>query len=129
MRWRPPPGTRRARSVRLRSGADHYVEPADTPDGRVGAVVQFHVPRFRKDRVEALERALLTRICQNVLTCATTRCFNTLDTEPCYKLGRKVAFLATATSFAIVALAGAFGSCPFWVANSSWIAGLVMLMV
>ncbi|MGL5094837.1 MAG: formylmethanofuran--tetrahydromethanopterin N-formyltransferase, partial [Planctomycetia bacterium] len=24
-----------------------------TPDGRPGAVLQFHVPRFRKDRVEA----------------------------------------------------------------------------
>ena len=30
-----------------------------TPDLRPGAVVQFHVPRFHKDRAERLERALL----------------------------------------------------------------------
>lgn len=79
------------------AGVDRYVgpgtsEPDATPDGRIGAVVQFHVPRFRKDRVEALERALLARISQNVLTCPTTACFNLLDTDPYYKLGRKIAF-------------------------------------
>ena len=63
-----------------------------TPDGRPGAILQFHVPRFRKDRVEALERSLLVRISQNILTCPTTACFNLLDTEPYYKLGRKLAF-------------------------------------
>ncbi len=79
------------------AGLDRYVgpgtaEPQLAPDGRPGAVVQFHVPRFRKDRVEALERLLLTRISQNVLTCPTARCFNLLDTEPYFKLGRKLAF-------------------------------------
>jgi formylmethanofuran--tetrahydromethanopterin N-formyltransferase len=64
----------------------------ETPDGRVGAVLQFHVPRFRKDRVEHLERVLLARISQNVLTCPTTRCFNRLDTDPYFKLGHKIAF-------------------------------------
>jgi formylmethanofuran--tetrahydromethanopterin N-formyltransferase len=78
------------------AGLDRYVgpgtsEPGATPDGRPGAVVQFHVPRFRKDRVEALERSLLVRISQNVLTCPTARCFNLLDTEPYFKLGRKLA--------------------------------------
>src|SRR3954470_23107647 len=67
------------------AGLDRFVnlpetqgQPGDfvTPDGRPGAVVQFHIPRFRKDRVEALERSLLVRICQNVLTCPTTACFN-----------------------------------------------------
>src|SRR5205809_190718 len=43
------------------AGLDRYVGPggdesASTPDGRPGAIVQFHVPSFRKDRVEALER-------------------------------------------------------------------------
>lgn len=64
----------------------------ETPDGRIGAILQFHVPRFRKDRVEHLERVLLARLSQNVLTCPTTRCFNLLDTDPYYKLGRKIAF-------------------------------------
>lgn len=79
------------------TGVDRYVGPGGdetfvTPDGRPGAVVQFHVPRFRKDRVPALERSLLVRISQNVLTCPTTACFNLLDTEAYYKLGRKIAF-------------------------------------
>ncbi len=79
------------------AGVDRYVGPGGdasfaTPDGRPGAVVQFHLPRFRKDRVEALEKVLLARLSQNVLTCPTTACFNLLDTEPYFKLGRKIAF-------------------------------------
>jgi formylmethanofuran--tetrahydromethanopterin N-formyltransferase len=79
------------------AGLDRYVgpgtdDPLATPDGRPGAVLQFHVPRFRKDRVAALERSLLVRISQNVLTCPTARCFNLLDTEEYFKLGRKLAF-------------------------------------
>ncbi len=71
----------------------------ETPDGRVGAVIQVHVPRFRKDRVEHLERVLLARIGQNVLTCPTARCFNRLDTDPYFKLGRKVAFFGDGHQF------------------------------
>src|SRR3984957_5481710 len=79
------------------AGLDRYVGPGGdeatpTPDGRPGAVIQFHVPRFRKDRVQALERSLLVRISQNVLTCPTTACFNLLDTDPYFKLGRKLAY-------------------------------------
>lgn len=79
------------------AGVDRFVGPGgdgdfDTPDGRPGAIVQFHVPRFRKDRVEALEKSLLARISQNVLTCPTTACFNLLDSETYFKLGRKIAY-------------------------------------
>ena len=79
------------------AGLDRFVGPgADesftTPDGRPGAIVQLHMPRFRKDRVVALEKSALTRISQNVLTCPTAACFNLLDSENYYKLGRKVAF-------------------------------------
>lgn len=86
------------------AGIDRYVGPGGdtsfaTPDGRPGAIVQFHVPRFRKDRVEALERSLLVRLSQNVLTCPTTRCFNLLDTDPYYKLGRKIAFFGDGYQF------------------------------
>jgi formylmethanofuran--tetrahydromethanopterin N-formyltransferase len=67
------------------AGLDRYVGPGlddrfPTFDGRPGAVVQFHVPRFRKDRLQALERSLLVRISQNVLTCPTAACFNLLET-------------------------------------------------
>lgn len=79
------------------AGLDHYIgiKPDDlgsTPDDRPGAVLQFHVPRFRKDRVPALEKALLARISQNVLTCPTARCFNLLDTEDYFRLGRKISY-------------------------------------
>ena len=79
------------------AGLDRYVGPGGdesfaTPDGRPGAVVQFHVPRFHKDRAARLERSLLVRLSQNVLTCPTAACFNLLDTEEYFKLGRKIAF-------------------------------------
>jgi formylmethanofuran--tetrahydromethanopterin N-formyltransferase len=79
------------------AGLDRYVGPGGdenfvTPDGRPGAIIQLHVPRFRKDRVEALERALLVRLSQNVLTCPTASCFNLLDGDTYYRLGRKLAF-------------------------------------
>ena len=79
------------------AGVDRYVGPGGdesfaTPDGRPGAIVQFHVPRFKKEREKLLERVLLHRLSQNVLTCPTTACFNLLETEPYFKLGRKLAF-------------------------------------
>ncbi len=80
------------------AGLDRYVGPEGddesftTPDGRPGAIVQLHVPRFRKDRVEALEKAALTRISQNVLTCPTAACFNRIDSEAYYQMGRKVSY-------------------------------------
>ena len=87
------------------AGVDRYVGPGGeescpTPDGRPGAIVQFHVPRFRKDRVEALERSVLVRVSQNVMTCPTTACFNVLsDSETFYKMGRKVAFFGDGHQF------------------------------
>jgi formylmethanofuran--tetrahydromethanopterin N-formyltransferase len=79
------------------AGLDRYVGPGSdesfpTPDGRPGAICQLHVPRFWKNRVEALEKALLSRVSQNVLTCPTTRCFSLSEVEPYYRLGRKLAF-------------------------------------
>lgn len=71
----------------------------ETPDGRIGAVIQVHVPRFRKDRESHLEKVLLARIGQNVMTCPTARCFNRLDTEAYFKLGRKVAFFGDGHQF------------------------------
>ena len=83
---------------------DRYVGPGGdasfaTPDGRPGAIVQFHVPRFKKDREQLLERVLLHRISQNVLTCPTTACFNLLETEPYFKLGRKLSLFGDKHQF------------------------------
>jgi formylmethanofuran--tetrahydromethanopterin N-formyltransferase len=79
------------------AGVDRLVGPGGdesfrTPDGRPGAIVQLHVPRFRKDRVEALEHAALLRISQNVLTCPTAACFNLIDSEENFTIGRKIAY-------------------------------------
>ena len=79
------------------AGLDRYVglsaeDKTQTPDGRPGAILQFHVPRFRKDREAALEKALLSRISQNVLTCPTARCFNLVDSDDYFRLGRKIAY-------------------------------------
>lgn len=86
------------------AGVDRYVGPGgdesfQTPDGRPGAIVQFHVPRFKKDREKLLEKVLLHRISQNVLTCPTTACFNLLDTETWFKLGRKLSFFGDGHQF------------------------------
>ena len=79
------------------AGVDQYIGPGgietiETPDGRPGAICQLHLPRFRKDRVEALEKSLLARVSQNVLTCPTARCFSPDSTAPAFRLGRKLAF-------------------------------------
>ena len=78
------------------AGIEGYVDGQsvgqETPDGRIGAYLQFHVPRFRKDRVEHLERVMLARLSQNVLTSPTARLFNALESENYFKLGRKIAF-------------------------------------
>jgi formylmethanofuran--tetrahydromethanopterin N-formyltransferase len=73
------------------AGVAQWVAPSNTPDGRIGAIVQFHVPRFVKNREQHLEKVMLARISQNVLTCPTTRCFNRIESEKHFKLGRKIA--------------------------------------
>jgi formylmethanofuran--tetrahydromethanopterin N-formyltransferase len=79
------------------AGLDRYVGPGgdpsfETPDGRPGAICQLHVPRFWKNREAALEKALLARVCQNVLTCPTTRCFAPGSSTNSFRLGRKLAW-------------------------------------
>jgi formylmethanofuran--tetrahydromethanopterin N-formyltransferase len=81
------------------AGAARWVDSSQTPDGRPGCVVQFHVPRFRKDRREHLEKVMLARLSQNALTCPTIRCFNRLDTEDYFKLGRKIALFGDGHQF------------------------------
>ncbi len=94
MAWRAATGN--ASSTILcdcEAGLDQFVAKTDTPDGRPGAIVQFHVPRFHKDRLQRLERSLLVRISQNVLTCPTATAFNVLPAnENWLPLGRKLAY-------------------------------------
>jgi formylmethanofuran--tetrahydromethanopterin N-formyltransferase len=61
--------------------------------------VQFHVPRFKQDRLALLERSLLVRLSQNVLTCPTTACFNLIDSDPFFKLGKKIAYFGDGWQF------------------------------
>ena len=83
------------------AGLDRLVGAGETPDGRVGAILQFHVPRFHKDRVARLELALLKRVSQNVLTCPTTACFGVLDStgESWLPVGRKLSYFGDGHQF------------------------------
>jgi formylmethanofuran--tetrahydromethanopterin N-formyltransferase len=95
------------------AGLDRYVPESETPDKRPGAIVQFHVPRFHKDRESRLERSVLVRVSQNVMTCPTTAAFNVLDasgswyasTQPpkpggkWFPLGRKLAYFGDGHQF------------------------------
>ena len=79
------------------AGLDRYTgtegnEGVETPDGRPGAIVQLHVPRFWKDRAKKLEHAALVRISQNILTCPTASCFNLIDSDDYFKMGRKISY-------------------------------------
>jgi formylmethanofuran--tetrahydromethanopterin N-formyltransferase len=55
------------------AGIERELSPAETPDGRPGVALLF----FAFSR-EALQKALVNRVGQCVLTCATTACFNGL---------------------------------------------------
>jgi formylmethanofuran--tetrahydromethanopterin N-formyltransferase len=67
------------------AGVDRYVGPGGdesfaTPDGRPGAIVQFHVPRFKKDREAVLEPECIDLPDDRLLQPATDRCV--LQTGP-----------------------------------------------
>ena len=57
----------------LEAAIERWLPPAETPDGRPGVAILA----FGFDR-SAMEQALLRRIGQCVLTCATTACYNGL---------------------------------------------------
>jgi formylmethanofuran--tetrahydromethanopterin N-formyltransferase len=85
------------------AGLDRYLDPSETPDGRPGAIIQFHVPRFYKDREQRLERSVLVRVSQNILTCPTASCFNVLPAEEkWFPLGRKVSYFGDGYQYADV---------------------------
>ena len=55
------------------AGVEAELHPGDTPDGRPGVALLFFA--FSRD---ALQKALVNRVGQCILTCATTACFNGL---------------------------------------------------
>ena len=77
-------------------GGDRLVRHARRPAGRRGAVSCAAVSQRSR---AALERSLLVRLSQNVLTCPTASCFNLLDTPEFFKLGRKIAFFGDGHQF------------------------------
>ena len=85
------------------AGVSEVLSEADTPDGRPGAVLQFHVPRFKKDREHTLYRSLLERVSQNILTCPTAAAFTTMGEDAAagrsIPLGRKTAYFGDGHEF------------------------------
>jgi formylmethanofuran--tetrahydromethanopterin N-formyltransferase len=59
------------------AGIERELSPDETPDGRTGVSLLFF--GFSRD---ALQKAVVNRVAQCVLTCATTACYNGLDGEP-----------------------------------------------
>ncbi len=59
------------------AGLEKELAPAETPDGRAGVSLLFFA--FSRD---ALQKALVNRVAQCILTCPTTACFNGLPIDP-----------------------------------------------
>jgi len=65
------------------AGIDEELDEADTPDGRPGIALLFFA--FSRD---ALQKALINRVGQCILTCATTACYNGLPlTDKSIRIG------------------------------------------
>jgi formylmethanofuran--tetrahydromethanopterin N-formyltransferase len=74
------------------AGLDHIVEPKDTPDGRIGAVLQFWKAPWEKDPIRVMEMELIHRIGQCLLTTPTTAVWNATKSEDTLDVGRKLGF-------------------------------------
>ncbi len=59
------------------AGIERELTPEETPDGRPGVSLLFF--GFSRD---GLQKAVVNRVAQCVLTCATTACFNGLEGDP-----------------------------------------------
>jgi formylmethanofuran--tetrahydromethanopterin N-formyltransferase len=78
------------------AGIERRLDPAETPDGRPGlAVLLFAFNR------EALQKAVVNRVGQCILTCATTACFNGLPLVPDknLKVGGQLRFFGDSWQF------------------------------
>lgn len=69
------------------AGIERELSPAETPDGRPGvSLLLFTRPR------ENVEPQLLLRVGQCVMTCATTACYNGLESEDQVSVGGKLRY-------------------------------------
>lgn len=71
----------------VEAGIERRLEPHETPDGRPGVALLFFAASSRE-----LERQLVARIGQCVLTCPTTACYAGIDGERRLPLGRALRF-------------------------------------
>lgn len=62
------------------AGIERWLSPKETPDGRVGAVIQIWVPKTKRF-MDVLMREVGKRIRQGILVVPTTRVFNACDGE------------------------------------------------
>ncbi len=69
------------------AGIERELAPAETPDGRPGvSLLLFTRPR------ENVEPQMLLRVGQGVMTCATTACFNGLESDDQISIGGKLRY-------------------------------------
>jgi formylmethanofuran--tetrahydromethanopterin N-formyltransferase len=64
------------------AGIERWLNPTETPDGRIGAVIQIWVPKTKRF-MDVLMRELGKRIRQGILVVPTTRVFNAIESENC----------------------------------------------
>lgn len=69
------------------AGIDALLEPADTPDGRPGVELLFFTVSSKH-----MEKQLLNRIGQCIMTCPTTACYDGLPSEKKLKIGGKLRY-------------------------------------
>ncbi len=73
----------------VEAGIERELDPAETPDGRPGVALLFFA--FSRD---ALQKALINRVAQCILTCPTTACYSGLvgDAGRSIKIGGALRF-------------------------------------
>jgi formylmethanofuran--tetrahydromethanopterin N-formyltransferase len=64
-------------------GIEQWLSPKETPDGRVGAVIQLWVAKSKNFK-KVLIREMSKRIRQGVLVVPTTRIFNATESKTCF---------------------------------------------
>lgn len=93
------------------AGLERTLGPEETPDGRPGVSLLFF--SFSRD---ALQKALVNRVGQCILTCATTACYNGLpiDPERSIRIGGNLRFFGDGFQISKKLAAGLAHSRRFW---------------